>query len=194
MSCRMKHLKLSIAEKSNILWRKVKEKYIWGSSAHEHIYYLSICIEFLWWHYRILLRVTGIAKQHARVKAIMQYSALEWKSVRWIQWAQIHVCVLYGKWDSAFLWCREQFEGSWKGADSAWRKCSWCGEEGERHTFLSLVCKFPKSKPAFLSLPWSVPPGQTSSAWVLSWGATCNITSDKLISQGWYCYIRYLTN
>lgn len=42
MSCGMKHLKLSVAEKSNILWRRVKEKYIWGTAAHEHMYSLSI--------------------------------------------------------------------------------------------------------------------------------------------------------
>lgn len=139
MSCGMKHLKLSVAEKSNILWKKVKEKYIWGSSAMNTCILSQSGIEYMWWHYRILLRETGIAKQHARVKAIMQYCALECNSVRECsEHRSMPICCVANE-TLPFRGHVKQFEVFWKGADSAWRKCSWCGEEGERHTFLSFA-------------------------------------------------------
>jgi len=127
-----------------------------------HVFSLKLVLNV--WDYRILprsfLRELELSKQHARIKAIMQVCALEHNSVRWIQWGQIHVWMWYTANETVHLcMCVEQAEGFWK--DSAWRKCPWCAEEGDRHSFLSLLCKLSKGKPVFLSLLWSMPSDQT---------------------------------
>lgn len=190
-------------KKSNVFWREMEGKmYLWELCMWIHVFslnlVLNVCDRTTGSYLGVFFKGTGVAKQRARIKAVTQYCALEYDSARWIQWGQIHVYTWYIANETVhFCGCVGQAEGFWKGADSAWRKCSWCGEEGERNSFLSLLRKLSRGKPVFLSLLWSVPSDQVISAKLHGFfpGERRAVTpSFQLNSQGWYCYVRSLAN
>lgn len=90
----------------------MEEKCICGSYAYKHVLSLSlvlnVCDATTGSYLGVVFKGTGIAKPHARIKAVMHYCALG-HNFREVNIVRTDLClyVIYDKGDSAFLWvCR----------------------------------------------------------------------------------------